>query len=113
MPPKLAALLKVTKSPSTAPCPVSLQVIVDDPLVAENVGSPALVVKRIGVTSINTLPETIYVFLVVPNPIYLIPAKDTHCFIFLHTPTKLEVNFFCHPPIFSGLPDLNLTNDPS
>ena len=47
LPPKVTAPEKVTKSLTTAPCAVSETVIVDDPLVAENVTSPAAVVERI------------------------------------------------------------------
>ena len=51
LPPRLAALLNVTKSPSTAPWEVSVAVIVVLPSVAANVTSPADVVLLIGVTS--------------------------------------------------------------
>ena len=51
LPPRLDAPEKVTKSLFSAPWPVSVTVIVDEPLVAENVTSPAEVVARIGVMS--------------------------------------------------------------
>ena len=49
-PPKLTASEKVTKSPTDAPCPLSVAVIVDEPSVAENV-TPFVVVFLIGVIS--------------------------------------------------------------
>ena len=49
MPPSVAAPEKVTKSFSFAPCAGSITVTVVDPLVAEKVTSPALVVFRMGV----------------------------------------------------------------
>jgi len=51
-PPKLAASLNVTKSPATAPWEVSVAVIVELPLVAAKVTSPADVVLLIGVMSL-------------------------------------------------------------
>ena len=44
LPPKVAAPLNVTKSPSTAPWLASVTVIVEDPLESEKVRSPADVV---------------------------------------------------------------------
>ena len=49
----VAAPEKVTKSPKFAPCAGSITVTVVDPLVAEKVTSPALVVFRIGVISLK------------------------------------------------------------
>ena len=57
MPPKVAASEKVTKSFLTAPCPVSVTVNVDEPLVAANVTSPALVVFLSGVISFGLTPS--------------------------------------------------------
>ena len=57
LPPKLAAPLNVTKSPDTAPCAVSVTVIVADPLLAAKVTSPALVVERMGVMSEKLPPS--------------------------------------------------------
>jgi hypothetical protein len=51
LPPKVVAPLNVTKSPSFAPCAVSVTVIVDEPFDAAKVTSPALVVERKGVMS--------------------------------------------------------------
>ena len=51
LPPNETAPLKVTKSPTKAPWLASVTVIVEDPLVAENVTSPAEVVNLIGVIS--------------------------------------------------------------
>ena len=45
LPPNVAAPEKVTKSVCTAPCAVSVIVIVEDPFVAEKVTSPADVVS--------------------------------------------------------------------
>ena len=58
-PPKLTAPLKVTKSFLTAPCAVSLTVIVEEPSVAEKVTSPAAVVVLIGVMSLKLEPSSI------------------------------------------------------
>ena len=54
-PPRLAAPLNVTKSPTLAPCPAAATVIVEDPLVAVN-GSEARVTgaTRSGVMSYAT-----------------------------------------------------------
>ena len=51
LPPSVAAPEKVTKSPTMAPCAVSVTVSVADPLVAEKVTSPAPVVDLRGVIS--------------------------------------------------------------
>ena len=56
-PPRLAAPENVTKSLTTAPWLASVTVIVASPLVAEKVTSPALVVTRKGVTSLNLVPS--------------------------------------------------------
>ena len=56
-PPRLAAPENVTKSAGTAPCAVSVAVIVDDPLVAAKVTSPAEVVALIGVMSLKLVPS--------------------------------------------------------
>ena len=58
LPPNETASEKVTKSFSTAPCPVSVTVIVVLPFVAANVTSPALVVDRIGVMSLKDEPSS-------------------------------------------------------
>ena len=57
-PPKVAAPLKVTKSLVTAPCAVSVTVIVEDPFDALNVTSPADVVDLMGVTSLYFSPSS-------------------------------------------------------
>ena len=51
-PPRDAAPLKVTKSSTLEPCPVSVTVIKADPFVAAKVTSPAEVVARMGVISL-------------------------------------------------------------
>ena len=57
-PPRLTALLKVTKSPSLAPWFVSVTVIVVEPLVAENVVE-LVVEERTGVISLKLSPSSI------------------------------------------------------
>ena len=57
LPPSVAASLNVTKSLTTAPCAFSVTVIVDDPLVAAKVASPAPDVSLIGVTSLYPEPS--------------------------------------------------------
>ena len=59
LPPRLDAPENVTKSFCTAPCAVSVTVIVASPFEAENVTSPAPVVSLIGVTSLKLLPSLI------------------------------------------------------
>ena len=51
LPPRETAPENVTKSFSTAPWPASVTVMVDEPLLALNVASPAAVVSLRGVTS--------------------------------------------------------------
>ena len=57
LPPNVAAPLKVTKSPTIASCPLSVTVIVVDPLVAAKVAA-LVVVLRIGVTSLKEPPSS-------------------------------------------------------
>ena len=58
MPPNETHPLKVTKSPVTAPCAVSVAVIVESLFVAENDISLLPVVERIGVMSVNVFPPS-------------------------------------------------------
>ena len=58
VPPKVAALLNVTKSPAVAPCDASVTVSVVEPFVAANVGVPVFVVRK-GVISWYLPPYSI------------------------------------------------------
>ena len=58
-PPKLAAPLKVTKSPVFAPCPASVTVIVEDPFTAAKV-AVLVVVVRSGVMLYYCPPVSMY-----------------------------------------------------
>ena len=66
LPPNVAAPEKVTKSVCTAPCAVSVIVIVEDPFVAEKVTSPADVVSLKGVMSFGLIPVS-YTHLTLPT----------------------------------------------
>ena len=113
LPPKLEAPLKVTKSPKAAPWFVSVTVTVEEPLVAEKVTSPALVVNRRGVTSLKLSPSWIYNLTLVPTPRSFVPCRLTQPCSSRPVPKYVEEVFLAHPPIFSGRPLRNRTKLPS
>ena len=75
-PPTAAALVKVTKSPTVAPCPASVTVTIGEPLVVTNGFVRLACVARIGVISAIAPSTYKYNFLSVPKAKCRVPSSE-------------------------------------